>query len=105
MFFPSIRPLWLEDAPSVYSDTTPIDAALWLKEHPELPNPVWAELAFESYLVYALPERPVWIDPRFEVYPPEHWQDYLAVSNASWQWENVLNKNGIDVLMVSKTKR
>ena len=55
--------------------------------------------------MYALPERPVWIDPRFEVYPPEHWQDYLAVSNASWQWENVLNKNGIDVLMVSKTKQ
>jgi hypothetical protein len=105
LFFPSVRTVWIEDAPSVYSDTTPLEATAWLRAHPEIPDPIWAELAFESYLVYALPERPVWIDPRFEVYSPEHWQDYVDVSNASWHWEDILTKNKINTLLVSKAKQ
>ncbi len=105
LFLPSIRSVWLPEGSPTFSETTPLKAAEWLREHPELPNPIWADLAFESYLIYAIPERPVWIDPRFEVYPPEHWQAYLDVSTASWNWENILNENNINVLLLSKEEQ
>jgi hypothetical protein len=105
LLFPSVRSTWMPDPPSVYADSTPIEAAAWLKDHPELPDPIWADMSFESYLLYALPERPVWIDPRFEVYPPEHWQDYVDVRNGLWYWEYILNENQINVLLVAKARQ
>jgi len=53
---------------------TPIEAIAWLKAHPELPGPTWADVNLDSYMIFALPERPVWIDPRFEVYPLVQWR-------------------------------
>lgn len=105
LFFPAFRTIWMPDAPPPLSEDTPLEAAEWLRQHPELPDPIWANLAFESYLVSAIPERPVWIDTRFEVYPPEHWDAYLNVSFARWDWENILNENSIDVLLLSKAEQ
>lgn len=99
---PGFRSAWWTQAPPVLSADTPIIATEWLREHPELPDPIWADLSFSSYMVYALPERPVWIDTRFEVYPPEHWENYEAVNNASWNWESLLDADQINVLMLSQ---
>ncbi len=100
---PEVRASWWSQAPPALSANTPVEATNWLRAHPELPDPVWADLAFESYLVYALPERQVWIDTRFEVYPPEHWQQYKAVNNAAWNWENLLREEDIQMLFLSKS--
>lgn len=102
---PSIRALWMPDAPPAFSEDTPIDAAIWLQAHPEIPDPIWAELTFESYLVYAFPERPVWIDTRFELYPSEHWLQYGIVNGAQWNWEETLDGKQINVLMLSQEKQ
>lgn len=99
---PNIRDLWWQDAPTALSDETPVSAVQWLDAHPELPDPIWADLAYESFLVYALPERPVWIDTRFEVYPPEYWERYTAITTAAWNWDTLLDEDGIDVLMLSQ---
>ena len=82
-----------------------MSATNWLAEHPEMPESLWADLAYSSYLVYALPERPVWIDTRFEVYPPEHWEQYKAISAAAWNWETLLKDEGINLLMLSKKEQ
>ena len=82
-----------------------MEAVEWLKAHPEIPNPLWAELAYSSYLVYALPERPVWIDTRFEVYPPEHWERYKAINAATWHWESLLAEQGIQSLLLSRNEQ
>ncbi len=102
LLLPSIRALWMPQAASAFSDDTPVEAAAWLQSHPEVPDPIWADLAFESYLVYALPERPVWVDTRFEVYPPEHWNRYGVVSGADQNWEKVLAEDNINTLLLSK---
>ncbi len=104
-FLPSVRNLWWADAPAALSAETPVDAAAWLAEHPELPAPLWADLAYSSYLVYALPERPVWIDTRFEVYPPEHWERYKAISAGAWNWAELLDAERINLLMLSKSEQ
>ena len=105
VFFPSVRfALWKDTAPSIYSNT-PIEAAQWLSSHPELPGPLWADLAFSSYLVFALPERPVWIDTRFEVYPVEHWQKFKAIDSARWDWQTLLDEAGANLLMISRASQ
>jgi hypothetical protein len=105
LLLPEIRDTWWADSPPALSAETPVDATSWLAGHPELPDPLWADLAYSSYLVYALPERPVWIDTRFEVYPPEHWEQYKAISAAAWNWETLLKDEGINLLMLSKNEQ
>jgi hypothetical protein len=61
---------------------------------------LWSELAFSSYLIYALPERPVWIDTRFELFPLEHWQRYMTISEAWPGWPDLLAKDGVHLLMI-----
>jgi hypothetical protein len=102
---PGIRDAWWADAPSALSTETPVGAVEWLKAHPETPDPLWAELAYSSYLVYALPQRPVWIDTRFEVYPPEHWERYKAINAARWDWETLLEEEGMQSLLLSKSEQ
>ncbi len=102
---PGLREFWWAEAPPALSAETPVEATAWLKAHPELPDPLWADLAFSSYVVYTLPERPVWIDTRFEVYPPEHWERYKAISSAAWNWGTLLEEEGSNLLMLSKTEQ
>ena len=102
---PGIRDAWWADAPPALSAETPVSATTFLAEHPELPDPLWADLAYSSYLVYALPERPIWIDTRFEVYPPEHWERYKAISAGAWNWAQLLDEEGINLLLLSKSEQ
>jgi hypothetical protein len=97
-----VRSAWWQNAPPAYSENTPFEAAAWLQDHPDLPGPLWAELAFSTYLTYALPERPVWIYPRFEAFPPEQWERYLLINNASPGWEQALQEEGVRLVLASK---
>src|SRR5690348_14638706 len=63
---------------------------------------MWADTAFSSYLLFALPERPDWSDPRFEVYPAAHWQEYVAIENASTQWQALLDGEGVNLLFLAR---
>lgn len=53
---------------------TPLVAAAYLKAHPG--GNLFNEMGYGSYLIWALPEQQVFIDPRVELYPYEQWQDY-----------------------------
>ncbi|MCS6994477.1 MAG: hypothetical protein N2117_12450 [Anaerolineales bacterium] len=99
---PGPRQAWFSslEIPLWYS--TPVQAAAWLKMHPELPGPMWADLASSSYLIFALPERPVWIDTRFEVYPPEQWKEYLIMEEASLEGQRLFDRYGINLLFFQK---
>ena len=98
---PGIRDSWWPDAPRAYDSANPVKAVKWLAEKPELEGPLWSDFSFSSYLIFALPSRPVWIDTRFELYPPEQWEKYAAIANASPQWENLLNEENIQLVMLS----
>ena len=102
---PGLREFWWAEAPPALSAETPVEATAWLKAHPELSGPIWADLAFSSYLVYTLPKYPVWIDTRFEVYPPDHWERYKGISSAAWNWESLLEEEGSNLLILSKTEQ
>jgi hypothetical protein len=98
---PGPRDGWWRQAPSPYADSTPIAATQWLKDHPGLPGPLWSNFGFSSYLALALPARPVWIDTRFEIYPPSQWERYLAVTRPDLHWQEMLEQEGINLMMLS----
>ncbi len=100
---PDVRTRWWADAPPVLSPDTPVAAVEWLAVHPEVPRKMWSDLAFSSYLIFALPQRPVWIDTRFELYPPEQWETYRAIADARANWAARLDAAGISALMLNPT--
>ena len=64
-------------------------------------GPLFADYTFSSYLSFALPSRLLWIDNRFNAYPPEHWNTYQTISSARPQWESLLDKDKINLLLLS----
>jgi len=98
---PGIREKWWATAPLVYDKSTPFKAVEWLAAHPELPEPLWNDYAFGSYLTYALPSRPPWLDTRFFVYTPEQMKAYQKVSVTGLEWEPLFQSEGINLLFLS----
>ncbi|MGC8855816.1 MAG: hypothetical protein ACP5QU_03365 [Anaerolineae bacterium] len=99
---PGLRSAWWPAAPAPYSlPNTPVTATRWLAEHPNLPGPLWSGYVFGSYLSFALPSRPVWIDTRFYLYPPSQWQRYQAIARAEYNWETLLAEEKVNLLMIS----
>ena len=101
---PGLRAAWWADSPPALMDT-PVQAVGWLEGNPFIPGPLWSEVGYSSYLEYALPSRKVWNDTRFEVYPTEQWERYKAINSAAWNWQTILNEEGVNLLLVSKSKQ
>jgi len=100
---PFIREAIGMKAPPVVSPDTPIQATSWLADHPDLPGSLWSDMIFSSYLIYALPSRPVWIDTRFEIiYPPEQYELYSKISSSAQGWQKLFDEQDINLLMLSK---
>ena len=98
---PGFRDIWWPDAPRPYNGDNPIEATKWLMKHPKLEGPLFSDFSHSSYLIFALPSRPVWIDPRFELYSPAQWDTYTAIASASWQWQTLLDQEGINLVLLS----
>lgn len=92
-FQPPIRNIWpfpkpymnlfanLPGAPLTFNNSTPVAATEWLRAHQPGEGRLFNEMGYGSYLIWALyPEAKVFIDPRVELYPLAHWQDYAAIS-------------------------
>jgi len=99
-FLPGIREQWWQSSPQL-TKKTPVAAVEWLKGKDDLKGTLLAEMGFASYLEFALPERPVWIDTRVQLYPVSMWQDYLEITLASQDWETRLDGTGANLLLIS----
>ncbi len=60
------------------------------------------DMAYGSYLIWACPTVPVFIDTRIELYPTVTWLDYLSVGSGQAGWEKVLAKYGVNALLLNK---
>ena len=102
MVLPGLRESWWRESPPLYSEaTTPIAATEWLAAHREMPGPFFAEYTFGSYLTFALPSRLLWIDNRFNAYPPEHWEAYQTISSGKPEWDELLAQDKVNLMMLS----
>jgi hypothetical protein len=98
---PGVHERWWQGPEIPLYRATPVEATNWLKAHPELPGALWADMTYSSYLVFAVPERPVWIDPRFEIYPASQWREYIDIGNAVPEWQALLDHDGVNLLFLA----
>jgi hypothetical protein len=77
----------------------PVEAAAYLLENPG--GRLFNEMGYGSYLIWALPGRSVFIDPRVELYPFEQWQDYTYISHGV-RYNQLLEKYGADRILLDK---
>jgi hypothetical protein len=76
---------------------TPVEAVEYLRENPG--GKLFNEMGYGSYLIWALPEQGVFIDPRVELFPYEQWQDYVKITNGT-RYNELLEKYGADRLLI-----
>ncbi len=62
----------------------------------------FTNIHFASYMTWACPNVPIFMDTRFELYPSAMWLDYIRIMNGLYDWEKQLTKYGIDALFVQK---
>lgn len=78
---------------------TPVDAVEYLRAHPG--GKLFHEMGYGSYLIWALPEQGVFIDPRVELYPFEQWEDYIDIIRG-YRYNELLAKYGADRLLLDR---
>lgn len=100
LFLPGVREGWWQQAPEP-TQNTPVRAVEWLQSHEEIQGPLLAEMGFASYLEFTLPERPIWIDTRVQLFPVSMWEDYREITLASQGWQPRLDGTGANLLMIS----
>lgn len=86
------------------SNDTPIAGVAALRSDPERPERLFHDLPYGSYLIWAAPEQPVWIDPRIELYPLEQWRDFQMLS-AGQQVEELAARYDLDGMLLSTTQQ
>lgn len=82
---------------SLLSGETPVRAAQVLASLK--PRRPWHNAPCGSYLTWAAPEVKVWIDTRFELYPPSQWRDYARASAGD---AGVLDQYECDMALVDR---
>jgi hypothetical protein len=78
---------------------TPVEAARFIRESPG--GRLFNELGYGSYLIWAVPDQQVFIDPRIELYSQEMWQDYIHISQGT-NAALLITKYGIDRVLLDK---
>ena len=87
----------IADGPLVDVET-PVKAVEYLHANPG--GKLFNEMGYGSYLIWALPEQKVFIDPRVELYPFEQWQDYIRISRGT-RYNELLTKFGADRILLN----
>lgn len=89
---------------AVVDEATPVAAVEAMLADPGRPARLFNEMSYGSYLIWAAPAQPVWIDPRIELYPIEQWRDYLRLS-AGTEAEALLDAYAVDGLLLSNERQ
>ena len=113
-----VQPWWVERVPlpeiywaQVLRDTeagplvdtaTPVGAAAYLRDHPG--GRLFNEMGYGSYLIWALPEQGVFIDPRVELYSYEMWQDYIRIGQGV-RYDQLFERYGVDRILLDRASQ
>jgi hypothetical protein len=83
------------------SAETPVEATEFLLEE-NSPKNLFNAMSFGSYLIWAAyPQYQVFVDSRIELFSEKVWMDYLNISNANGDWDELLKEYGVNTLMLS----
>ena len=77
----------------------PVSAVEYLINNPG--GNLFNEMGYGSYLIWALEDQKVFIDPRVELYPFEQWEDYIHINMAT-RYNQILDNYGADRILLDK---
>ncbi len=98
---PWVKPLLLPpNVGALVAEETPVAAVRALRALPVRPQRLFHALPYGSYLIWAAPEQPVFIDPRIELYPLQQWRDYINLAQAN-DLPELLKKYQIDGVLLN----
>jgi hypothetical protein len=64
---------------------------------------IYTQFAWGEYLEWALgPRFTVFLDGRIEIYPDEVWDEYAAVTRGRQDWQAILQRYGVDFLILDR---
>lgn len=89
---------------ALLSPDTPVAAVTYLQAEPQRPAHLFHMMGTGSYLIWAAPEQPVFIDTRIELYPYQQWIDYINL-NAGNDAARLLDKYHIDGLLLDNEEQ
>lgn len=81
-----------------YRTFFPVAAVTYLQAHPQ-PRRMFNHYAWGGYLIWHLPQQPVFIDGRADMYGPEIMKDYHSVCSLKPGWKEILAKYRIDSIL------
>ena len=80
--------------------TVPVRAVEWMKQN-HAAGPIYNSYAWGGYLVWALPEEPVFVDGRTDVYD-EFLPQYVQVMFVRPGWQDVLDRHGVRLALTER---
>ncbi len=89
---------------NVISASTPVNAVRFLRQDPSPPARVFQSEGYGSYLMWAAPERTVFIDTRIELYPVEQWLDYQRLG-AGLLLDTLVRRYDLDGLLIDNKRQ
>ena len=93
---------WYDDA--VMTGDFPEGAAALLAEG-MWPGKIYNDYVWGGYLIWRLPQRPVFIDGRAEVYYPTHaFDDEMKIHHVAAGWQKTLDDRGVEVVLTQKAQ-
>jgi hypothetical protein len=86
---------------SQVSRDTPIGAVEYLLKMKEpVRGQIFNSYEWGDFLVWALPKMPVFVDSHVHIIPREVWQSYLAISRGASNWDDQLEKYGVNCVVI-----
>lgn len=85
----------------LYSAETPVGAAEYLRRAPA-EGRLFNDMAYGSYLIWAVPGQQVFVDPRVELFPLALWQDYLAIAEARGYSDLLIDTYDVERVLLSR---
>lgn len=82
------------------SPMRPPSAAVAAMTEQDLPGPIFNSYDFGGYLIWALPDRPTFVDGRTDLYPVELFGDYVTIERGGADALAVLNRYGVRTAIV-----
>ncbi len=81
------------------SELFPVGAVSWIKEQDQ-PERIFNDYNWGGYLIYHLPEVPVFVDGRTDLFGDEILNDYLDVIFCKENWQNPLDQLKVEMIIV-----
>lgn len=100
-------PWWRADpsgGPGALVTDAPVDLTRELAGHVERGARAYVSQPWASWVEFALPEVRTFVDSRFEVAPAAAWEDYLAIAAVAPDWQARLDRWGIELVLVDRTR-